>query len=111
MQLKVIYEGIPDTLLSKIEHYGLDYLNFLQMIIMTCNRDQYEDRLVHRWLSYHDIFYQHTQLENALLQLARLVAFNVRPLIAGGRLLKCKVIHICNVRLEVLYNVSNASNT
>ena len=41
MNVKVIYHGMDTSLLDTMEFYGLDWVNFLKMLIISCNQKLY----------------------------------------------------------------------
>ena len=94
MRIRIIYTGVDETLLHQMEFYGLDYLNFLKLLIISCNQKMYSINLIESWLKHHDSFYYHDDLIQVMRQIAQVVSFTVKPWSLGKTMLSCELENI-----------------
>lgn len=103
MRIRIIYTGVDETLLHQMEFYGLDYLNFLKLLIISCNQKMYSINLIESWLKHHDSFYYHDDLIQVMRQIAQVISFTVRPWLLDKPLLRCELESINNREMVVVY--------
>lgn len=103
MRLRIIYTGVDKSLLSQMEFYGLDYINFLKLLVISCNQKMYSINLIESWLKHHDSFYYHDDLIQVMRQIAQVVSFTVRPWAIGKPVLRCELESIGDKEMVVIY--------
>lgn len=101
--IRVVYNGFDTSLCEQMEFYGLDYINFLRMLIMSCNQNLYSIGLVESWLKQHDSFYNHSELVTIMRQIAQIVSFTVRPWTKPKTMLRCHVEHLDVNKMVIVY--------
>ena len=103
MNVKVIYHGMDTSLLETMEFYGLDWVNFLKMIIISCNQKMYSINLVESWLKHHDSFYHHPELISVMRQIAQYISFTVRPWVIAKPVLRCELVMLEVMVIVIVY--------
>ena len=103
MNVKVIYHGMDTSLLETMEFYGLDWVNFLTMIIISCNQKMYSINLVESWLKHHDSFYHHPELISVMRQIAQYISFTVRPWVVAKPVLRCELVKLDVREMVIVY--------
>lgn len=106
MNVKVIYHGIDTTLLDAMEFYGLDWVNFLKMLVISCNQKMYSINLVESWLKHHDSFYHHPELISVMRQIAQYISFTVRPWAVAKPVLRCELVKLDVNEMVIIYECS-----
>ena len=103
MNVKVIYHGMDTSLLETMEFYGLDWVNFLKMIIISCNQKMYSINLVESWLKHHDSFSHHPELISVMRQIAQYISFSVRPWVIAKPVLRCELVKLDVREMVIVY--------
>ena len=103
MNVKVIYHGMDTSLLETMEFYGLDWVNFLKMIIISCNQKMYSIHLVESWLTHPDSFYHHPELISVMRQIAQYISFTVRPWVIAKPVLRCELVKLDVREMVIVY--------
>ena len=103
MNVKVIYQGMDTSLLETMEFYGLDWVNFLKMIIISCNQKMYSINLVESWLKHHDSFYHHPELISVMRQIAQYISFTVRQWVVAKPVLRCELVKLDVREMVIVY--------
>lgn len=103
MNVRVIYKPIDLKLLDQMEEFGLDYINFLKLLVMSCNSKMYSINLVESWLNEHDSFYNHPDMVSVLRQIAQYCSFTVRPYNFTQPPIRCQIEALSENQMVVVY--------